>query len=636
MLVLLGAAFLGGLVVFWLQLSTLVGTAMLALGARSFQTSLVAAVDQLTSGDYEAGLADFAQVENAAHVIDTSANGWNLEVASVVPGLGTAVENWHNVATATTSITSSTGDLLQLFGDLSGKSGGPKIFSDGAIDMARLNELPPRVASIDDGIGTAEAALRAVNTDGPLAGVMGRVRDRALREVEPVQQAIDALVDLAPLLPDALGANGPKRYLVAIGNQAEMRAAGGAPLTLVLVEFDDGRITIPIKGQTSTQLFPPINREVSWWGPNGNPFFVGNPRLAPFVIANQHPSMLMSAREMAGAWVGGDFPAVDGVITLDLTAIGAVLTATGPVQSEAFGEVTGDRLGEILLVEAYQEYGQAEADARQLANQELLDTLLNRLLSGDDLVSAAQAVASTAPWRHFQVWMRDTRFETLVIDSGAGGVVQDPHVGDWSAVYTQNGNQSKVDVFQQRNTLVTVQLQSDGSARVTQQMTVTNATPADRPEGPPERVGYETSWLKNAYLMYVPDAARSYRVSYPTGFSVRPFRGHKQFGRGFVDDGYGQRLIRVVGWTPPGGQAAVSVSYELPAGTFDVGDGTLRYRLHADTQSMFIDPTLTVRVTGPDGWTPIAQTGMLVTGQTAEASAVLDGPLDVAIDFERG
>ena len=127
-------------------------------------------------------------------------------------------------------------------------------------------------------------------------------------------------------------------------------------------------------------------------------------------------------------------------------------------------------------------------------------------------------------------------------------------------MYTQNGNQSKVDVFQQRNVLVTAQVAEDGSARVTQQMTVTNATPAERPEGPPERVGYETSWLKAAYILYVPDDAVNYSASYPTGFAVRPFKNHPQLGRGWVDDGFGHRMIRVVGWTSPGGQNAVSVS----------------------------------------------------------------------------
>jgi hypothetical protein len=108
----------------------------------------------------------------------------------------------------------------------------------------------------------------------------------------PVQTAVEVLVDIAPVLPQALGADGPRRYLIAIGNQAEMRASFGAPLSLLMVEFDDGRISIPIKGQTSTELFPPLNARVNWFGPAYNPFFQGNQRNRPFVVTNTHPNML--------------------------------------------------------------------------------------------------------------------------------------------------------------------------------------------------------------------------------------------------------------------------------------------------------------------------------------------------------
>jgi hypothetical protein len=180
-----------------------------------------------------------------------------------------------------------------------------------------------------------------------------------------------------------------------------------------------------------------------------------------------------------------------------------------------------------------------------------------------------------------------------------------------------------------------VRLAEDGSARVTQQMTVTNATPPDRPEGPPERVGYETSWLKAAYVLYVPDAAVDYRASYPQGFTVRPFRNHPQLGRGWAEDGFGHRLIRVVGWTPPGGTNAVSVSYALPAGTFTDPAGGLTYRLQAEPQSLWQDSTLTVQVTGPVGWQPVPVPGMQVQDATATVSAVQSAPVDVLMEFQR-
>jgi len=183
---------------------------------------------------------------------------------------------------------------------------------------------------------------------------------------------------------------------------------------------------------------------------------------------------------------------------------------------------------------------------------------------------------------------------------------------------------------------------------VRQQLTLTNATPPDRPEGPPERIGYETSWLKNAYLLYAPPGARNRQVNYPEGFNVRPFKGHarRQLGSGWVNDGFGNPLVRVVGWTPPGGQSAITISYDLPAGTFSTSQSPtdpqqgeeptrLEYRLKAEPQALFTDPTLTVQVTPPAGWAPVVQPGMKVSEGTATVSAVLDQPIELGIRFEK-
>jgi hypothetical protein len=263
-----------------------------------------------------------------------------------------------------------------------------------------------------------------------------------------------------------------------------------------------------------------------------------------------------------------------------------------------------------------------------------LDQLLTKLLSGDELVTAAKAMAKTAPGRHFQVWMAKPEFESVILRSGAGGSVTAPITGDWSAVYTQNGNQSKVDVFQERKVVVNAAIRADGSARVTQDVILTNATPKDRPEGPPERIGYETSWLKAAYVMYVPNAATNMKTIYPAGFAVRPFKNHQQLGKGYVDDGFGQKLVRVVGWTAPQASSTVSQSYDLPAGTFGK-DGNLNYTLQADPQSLFKASTITVRVTAPAGFSPVETDGMVVSGKTAEVSAVQDRMVKVSIALSK-
>ena len=636
-------AVVGGFI-FWLQIGLVASFGALAWSGFGLQSHLVNAADSLTSGDYERGQREFEQANRSTVTILKSVDTTQVSLVAWIPGIDIAVRNWRLSVAAAYNISKATGDLITLYGDLSGKSGGPKIFSDGAVDIARLETLPAKSAQLKNQIDGAVTDLSSIVATTYFSDPLARIRDRALREAVPIQSGVNTLNEITPVLPDALGASGAKRYLIAIGNQAEMRASGGAPLSLVMVEFQDGRVSIPIKGQTSTQLFPPINAKVNWFGPSLNPFFVQNPRDNPFVVTNTHPNFLYSAREMmaawSGQWEGPSYPEVDGIVTLDLTAIAAVLDATGPIQSDVFGEVTGDQIGQILLIDAYEDFGQEDAAVRQDANQELLDQLLTRILSGGDLISAGQAIFGTAPGRHFQMFMKSPELEQLALQSNSAGTVSDPGTGDWSALYTQNGNQSKVDVFQQRNVLVNVNLEADGSARVTQQLTLTNATPVERPEGPPERVGYETSWLKNAYLMYVPDSATKFKPSYPVGFTVRPFRGHQQLGGGWVDDGFGHRIIRLVGWTPPGGQSAVSVTYQLPAGTFSNGDvsgdtQTLTYRIQAETQSLFNDSVITVQVTPPRGFQPSQQPGMKITGTTATVSAVQSGPVNAEIGFTR-
>ncbi len=641
-------AVVGGFIL-WMQAGLTYSLFLLGSGGVGLQDHLSKAAESLTAGDYAAGEKEYELALESTTILERSTTGPQVDLIGRLDTFVTAVANWKAVVVASDEITQATGELLGLYGDLAGKNGSEKIFSDGAVDIDRLETVAPRVDSVLINLANAEAGLNAIETEGRWTEGLDDVRNQALAEMAPVTAAVEVLVDIAPVLPQALGADGPRRYLVAVGNQAEMRASFGAPLTLLMVEFDDGRISIPVKGQTSTELFPPLNAPVQWFGPAYNPFFKGNQRNRPFVVTNTHPNMVFSAQEMAGAWTGGNYPDVDGIVTLDLTTIAAVLEATGPIESPVYGTVDADQIGEILLIDAYQEFGQDDAVARQEANQQLLDDLLGRILSGDDLVNVAQAVASTAPGRHFQVWMKDNRLEQLAVNAGAAGIVDDPQTGDWSAMYTQNGNQSKVDVFQQRNQLVVVNLSEDGSARVRQQLTLTNATPPDRPEGPPERIGYETSWLKNAYVIYVPNAARNYRVDYPQDFNVRPFAGHgrRQLGGGWIDDGLGNTMIRVVGWTPPGRQTAITVSYDLPPGTFTTNASptdpqtdspeptSLEYRIRAEPQALFIAPTLTVQVTPPAGWGPVAVPGMQVSEGTATLSAVLDQPRDIGIRFEK-
>ena len=102
---------------------------------------------------------------------------------------------------------------------------------------------------------------------------------------------------------------------------------------------------------------------------------------------------------------------------------------------------------------------------------------------------------------------------------GVDGSVDVPARGDAVAFYSQNANGSKVDVFQKRTIDVTANVAADGSATVTQAVTVRNAIPTTVP------VSSEKTELHVALgtigLLLLP-ALSSYRSGSDIARGVRP------------------------------------------------------------------------------------------------------------------
>ena len=76
-------------------------------------------------------------------------------------------------------------------------------------------------------------------------------------------------------------------------------------------------------------------------------------------------------------------------------------------------------------------------------------------------------------------------------------------------------------------------------------------------------------------------------------------------------------MTQVLGTMKPHGSAVITMTYELPAGTF-LHDGALVYTLHADPQSTLKTTNLILNVTGPDG-------------TVHNVTEPIDRPLDIAV-----
>jgi hypothetical protein len=189
------------------------------------------------------------------------------------------------------------------------------------------------------------------------------------------------------------------------------------------------------------------------------------------------------------------------------------------------------------------------------------------------------------------MYFRDADLQHLVQKERSAGEVAAPETGDLAAVYTQNGNGSKVDVFQHRTVRETIRLRADGSARIRRTVMIENRTPPYVGPGVDEKRGYFTRWVQLKVMNLMPPGADVIRAP-GVGVATSVVDGVDQDGRIFAEG------IIVI---PPGQNAELTWVYDVPRAAVPDGDG-LRLLVHTETQATLVDPSFELTVVAPVGW----------------------------------
>lgn len=461
----------------------------------------------------------------------------------------------------------------------------------------QLPELPlfeGEVSAVSSGVGlmmdrlieTAECECLPFGLDERLQAGLPQAIDAS--------NALDTYSPLVSVINQLTGYEGPRTYLMVIGNQAEMRPSGGAPLYAVLITADNGRITLADKGLTSTHFFPPMNRPVTWTSEKDNPYFRDNPRTEPFVNAGRHPDFSISGAEMAAAFQAGGYPAIDGVIYIDMTFLEGLMELTGPLSVEGMGVVDSTNLAIQLLDNAYDETDSKAANAkRQEANDRLVETLLDRLQRGLPALPTLDRLSEATDGRHLQVWFRDSATQSVFDELSWTGRLVAPTDADWLAWYTQSGNPSKTDIQQYRSVVREVVVEGS-QARVSTDFVITNANEPNDDPTIDERRGYQATWMRTATVIYLPPGATDVQVLGLENAEVAPLPAVRR-SADLLIDASGQRFLRFAGWIPPLERASIRVAYSL-----ELDDDT-SYSVVMEPQAAFTAYEATVNVRGSLG-----------------------------------
>lgn len=403
--------------------------------AQDASAALTSVRDALDAREWSAASEAVGPARDSVEALALATEGLPWRVLASLPWIGPTADAVDDLADAASGLLAAAEPLTpyaQRIAD--GDLGRP----DGAFDVTAIAEVSPLLGRLSVAVDGAGSRLASVD----LADVRPEV-------AEPLVELRDGLADAAPALADAsaaaarlpglFGADGARSWLVLLQNPAEARGSGGFVGGYVVIQADDGRLTVESTGTSADLATTPIPADAAtedervMWGKY----------LTAWNDYNLSPDFPSVARlSVAGmAERGTD---VDGVVAIDPAVVAAIMSATGPVEVDG-RTITADAVERFFLVDVYAEY--PDPADRDRVSMDIVRAVLQRVLDGDlDLATLADSLRAPVEAGHVRAWSADKTDEAWLAGTGVGGVLPQT-LGSTVAVTFNNSAGNKMDAF---------------------------------------------------------------------------------------------------------------------------------------------------------------------------------------------
>ncbi|HEY8491172.1 MAG TPA: DUF4012 domain-containing protein, partial [Dehalococcoidia bacterium] len=413
------------------------------------------------------------------------------------------------------------------------------VLADAAVDLAVASHLASSVNAerLPESVGGTPVRQRVVEAQDALA----RVAEGAA---------------WLPLLPDLLGADGPKRYLLLFQNDKEIRATGGFLSAYAHLELDGGRFSLSESADIYSLTLPnhhtPAPSYFRSLLPAGGLYLYFASAGLPVQDTNVWPDVPASLSIFETHYLQAGLPPYDGVILVDTRLVEEVLRFTGPIPVEGYAEPFSAEPVDYLGYQIPQAVFQLELYAQRLFEEEatrkevlgdLADALTDHLmgLPASRWPDLAGLLHDQARQRHLLLLFQYNRAQALADRLDLSGSLE-RYDGDFLAVVDANYGINKGDLFVARHVDQAVHATPEGGIRREVTVTYENRGPADR-------------WLNGDpfYLVrfYVPQGAELVSLE---GGVLPPVTS--------AESGY--TVFATVASVPPGATTTVRVAYTLP------------------------------------------------------------------------
>ncbi|GAB3600977.1 DUF4012 domain-containing protein [Microbacterium tumbae] len=353
-------------------------------------------------------------------------------------------------------------------------------FTGSAIDLEPFAAVQEPLGDASAVLEDADARARAIDAGATIPALADAVRE--MREVvSEATGVVGALHGASVLLPSMLGADGPRSYVVAMQNNAEVRSSGGIVGALALVTADHGKIRIA--RNASTQDFAPLTEPLEL-SESTISLFDDQPGTHIQNITNivEFPE---AGQALATRWTQRYGGTVDGVIAVDAVVAQHLVAATGDLSFGPFTATADSVLG-ILLSEIYSavlDPAQQDAVFAQASS-----ALLAVTMRGADPKALLGALVTSADEGRIRIWSAHEDEQDLLMDSTLGGTLpQDDDTATWVGVLFNDTTGGKMDYYAEAEIATAVGV-CHGEPTTQVRVTWTNGAPADAAETLPSYV----------------------------------------------------------------------------------------------------------------------------------------------------
>lgn len=305
---------------------------------------------QLGSGDTDGALKTASHLQDEAGAARSLTADPIWGASQYVPFFGTNLRAVRQVSVVVDDIaTGAIKPVSGVVGEVGTDSFAPK---DGKVDLEPLVRAQAPVQQAATTIDKAKQDADAIDVSGTLSPVTSAV-DQLRNALQTVSSQVDVANRVVQLAPAMLGRDGDRRYLLLFQNNAELRAGGGIPGAVALLNVQDGGIAL--QDQRSGSSFGPYPESVLPLddGTKGLYGDITGRYMQDVTLTPRFDVSATLAREM---WKRETGTEVDGVLAMDPVTLGYLLQATGPVQLPTGDTLNSDNAVPLLLNEVYARY----------------------------------------------------------------------------------------------------------------------------------------------------------------------------------------------------------------------------------------------------------------------------------------